>query len=167
MDDKDHVFARFKDDRPAPADRRETLSIPRRAGATGSRMVEVVHIRSGRDAKDRPRRLDPQVVAASWEDGFPARVPKAVPAPAEPELAVAAAAPKAHVMPAWEPTPVEPEAVVAAGPPPPRAPRSAAPARRVAAPFDAEDDGANCMRCGYALEAERERRGLLTCGRCG
>jgi hypothetical protein len=37
MDDKDHVFARFKDDKPATSDRREMLSIPRRGNATGSR----------------------------------------------------------------------------------------------------------------------------------
>jgi len=59
MDDKDHVFARFKDDKPASADRRETLTIPRRAGAPGSRSVEVVHVRSGGAVRDRPRQ-DPR-----------------------------------------------------------------------------------------------------------
>ena len=74
-------------------------------------------------------------------------------------------------MPAWEPAPVEASEVAPPLDPPVRirAPRSPAPAtaRRVADPFDAEDDGANCMRCGYAVEAVREKRGLLTCGRCG
>jgi len=41
------------------------------------------------------------------------------------------------------------------------------PRRRVVDPFDAEDDGANCMRCGYAVEPAREKRGLLTCAHCG
>jgi hypothetical protein len=40
-------------------------------------------------------------------------------------------------------------------------------ARRVADPFDANDDGANCLRCGYAVEPARERRGLMTCAGCG
>lgn len=41
------------------------------------------------------------------------------------------------------------------------------PARRFANPFDAGDDGANCMRCGYAIEREREKRGVMTCSECG
>jgi hypothetical protein len=40
------------------------------------------------------------------------------------------------------------------------------PSRRVADPFDADDDGANCMRCGYAVEPARERHGLMTCSGC-
>jgi hypothetical protein len=62
----------------------------------------------------------------------------------------------------------EPEA-----PPPPRARRArvarvpAPEERRVADPFDAEDDGANCLRCGYLVEPAREKRGLMTCAACG
>ena len=73
MDDKDRVFARFKVDKPDASDRRELLTIPRRAGATGSRVVEVVHVRSGGTAKPRPQRLDTQLRAASWDGGFPAK----------------------------------------------------------------------------------------------
>jgi hypothetical protein len=39
--------------------------------------------------------------------------------------------------------------------------------RRVADPFDANDEGANCLRCGYVVERARERRGLMTCAECG
>ena len=103
MDDKDRVFANFKDDKPDAPDRRELLSIPRRAGAPGSRVVEVVHVRSGGAMKDGPRRIDTHVRAASWESGFPA---KQVVAPlpfVEPGTADMTT-PTAHVMPAWGPT---------------------------------------------------------------
>jgi len=73
MVDKDRVFAGFKDDKTAHSDRRETLTIPRRAGAPGSSAVEVVHERSGGAAKDRPQRQGPNVRAASWDGGFPTK----------------------------------------------------------------------------------------------
>jgi len=38
--------------------------------------------------------------------------------------------------------------------------------RRFADPF-ADDDGANCLRCGYLVEPAREKRGLMTCSACG
>lgn len=173
MDDKDRVFSRFKNDGPEASDRREMLTISRRAGTSGSRVVEVVHVRSGGALKDRPRRVDTHVRAASWDDGFPAKQAAApgvfvAPAPA------AAPAPTAHLMPAWEPAAAEET------PPPPPTPRTEgqgrgrprkartdAPPRHVADPFDALDDGANCMRCGYAIETAREQRGLMTCSACG
>jgi len=34
-------------------------------------------------------------------------------------------------------------------------------------PFNSDDDGASCMRCGYLIESSRERRGLMTCAECG
>lgn len=106
MDDKDRVFARFKDDKPEASDRRELLTIPRRAGSTGSRVVEVVHVRSGGAIKDRPRRVDTHVRAVSWAEGFPAK--RAVVAPILVEsVTVEAAEPTAHVMPAWEPAVAE------------------------------------------------------------
>ena len=49
----------------------------------------------------------------------------------------------------------------------PRKQPAMAPARRIADPFDPNDDGANCLRCGYAVERARERRGLMTCAVCG
>ncbi|MBP0464282.1 hypothetical protein J5Y09_10185 [Roseomonas sp. PWR1] len=177
MDDKDRVFARFKDDKPEPADRREVLNIPRRNGATGSRTVQVVHLRSGGPAKDRAQRPDAQLRAASWDDGFPAKKSAAsqvfgTPPAAQP--AAQPAAPRAHVMPAWAPAeppaappPAEaPEAEIRRGRGRPRKEIAASPSRQVADPFDAADDGANCLRCGYRVEPARERRGLLTCAGC-
>jgi hypothetical protein len=176
MDDIDRVFARFKDDKPEPADRRETLSIPRRSGAGGSRVVEVVHVRSGGAIKDRPRRVAAHVHAASWDGGFPAKRPVVAPILVEP-TAVEAALPTAHVMPAWEPAvakeqprlpPVAAQQVEARRPRGrPRKEPASALTRHIADPFDSSDDGANCMRCGYAIEPAREKRGLMTCGECG
>lgn len=175
-DDKDCVFANFKDDRLEASDRRELLTIPRRAGATGSRVVEVVHVRSGGAIKDRPRRVDAHVRAASRDGGFPAK--RAVVAPSlVGSVTVEAAEPTAHVMPAWEPTVAE-EApspprvlaqpiVVRRGRGRPSKESNPAPTRHVADPFDASDDGANCIRCGYAIEPIREKRGLLNCAACG
>lgn len=165
MDDKDRVFARFKDDKLEAASRRELLTIPRRAGGTGSRVVEVVHVRSGETIKDRPRRVDTHVRGASWEGGFPAKQGVAAFELIKP-ITVEAMTPAAHVMPAWEPAAAE----EAPSPPPaqtlqdegrpdrgrPRKRMSATPPRRVADPFDANDDGANCVRCG-----------LITCAECG
>jgi hypothetical protein len=61
------------------------------------------------------------------------------------------------------------EPVVEAGHAPwrPREQPAGAPTRRVADPFNASDDGANCMRCGYAVEPAREKRGLMICSECG
>jgi hypothetical protein len=39
--------------------------------------------------------------------------------------------------------------------------------RGFADPFANSDDGANCIRCGFLVEAARERRHLLTCAQCG
>jgi hypothetical protein len=172
MDEKDRVFAGFRTDRAETADRREVLTIPRRAGASGSRMVEVVRARTDA-AADRPKRLDPRLRAASWEDGFPARRAVVPPAPAQP-AAPSAPAPTAHVMPAWSPGPEAPARAPAADDAAPdrrrmarrRGEAPAAPARQVADPFDATDDGANCLRCGYRVEPVRDARGLMTCAAC-
>ena len=175
MDDKDHVFARFKDDKPANSDRREMLSIPRRGSAMGSRAIEVVHIRSSGapTGKGQPRRLTFTNRAATWENGFPARPPAQFPAMVGPE-APARAEPVTHVMPMWEPTAAAAEVTTPLGDVAPVAaaveasfPGQRKSARRVADPFDASDDRANCMRCGYAIEPTREKRGLMTCSECG
>ncbi len=206
MDDKDYVFARFKDDKLASANRRETLTIPRRAGASGSRVVEVVHVRSGGAVKDRPQRKDHYVRAATWDGGFPTKQTPRVSMPIEP-AAPDAAEPVTHVMPAWAPATAEIDAAPAEGlgAEPrrgrgrPRKQLSFGPGattagaaraeeadvspnrgsvrpreqpvsiatRRVADPFNPSDDGANCMRCGYAVELAREKRGLMTCAACG
>jgi hypothetical protein len=39
--------------------------------------------------------------------------------------------------------------------------------RRFADPFDDDESGANCFRCGYLVEQARESRGLMTCSKCG
>ncbi len=180
MDDIDRVFARFKDDKLEPADRRETRSIPRRSGAGGSRTVEVVHLRSGRGTTDRPQRLDPRVRAASWDGGFQAKRAIATPVLPAP-VSVPVIASTTHVMPAWDPAVTEeassapgslsvaeaPDVAARRGRGRPRKEVSTTPLpRRVADPFDASDDGVNCMRCGYAIEPAREKRGLMTCAGC-
>lgn len=180
MNDIDHAFARFKNEEPVPADQRKTLSIPRRKGGGGVRTVEVVHLRSRGASKDHPQRSDPRVRAASWEGGFPAKssvVTPDLPAPAS----VTAITPTTYLMPAWNPGGTE-EASPASGSPtaaeefgvaerrsrgrPRKQVSSSHPTRRVADPFDAADDGTNCLRCGYAIEAVREKRGLMTCAGC-
>lgn len=176
MDDKDRVFARFKDDKTEASDRRELLTIPRRTGATGSRVVEVVHVRSGGAMKDRPRRVVAHVHAASWDGGFPAKRPVVAPILAEPAT-VEAAEPTAHVMPAWEPAAAEKAPLRAAVQTPtveerrgrgqPRKQSASMSTRRIADPFDQNDDGTNCMRCGYVIEPAREKRGLMICAGCG
>ena len=181
MDEKDRVFARFKDEQPEAADRHERLTILRPARASGSRVVEVVRLRGTAAGTDRPRRVDTRVRAASWDDGFPAKRP-AVAGPLVDLAAVGIAestAPVTHVMPAWQPAPTPSAAEVAPAPSvePPMAPRRgrgrprketrSAPARPIADPFDADDDRANCMRCGYAIDPGRESRGLMTCAPCG
>jgi hypothetical protein len=176
MDEKDQVFARFKDNKPASAERRERLSIPGRGAAASSRSVEVVHVRTraAPAAPDRTRHTDRQLRAASWEDGFRA-TPAIPPTSANPGL-VEAPRPVIHLMPAWEPAEAEPDVVTstAAQAPaalplpvvPARQPRIRKPTRRIADPFDASDDGANCVRCGYEVEPARERQGLTTCAAC-
>lgn len=170
MSEIDRVFARFQDTRTPASDRREVRTVPGR-GTRGSRVVEVVHLRSaGRAAaSEPPRQARASLRAASWEEGFPARQAPVPPA-AEPPPVIAQPEPTAHVMPAWEPATPTP-AVVAPEPAPraPRAPRLAARVvdRPVADPFDASDDGANCIRCGYLVEPQREARGLMTCASCG
>ena len=181
MDEIDRVFARFKDDKTEPADRRETLSIPRRNGTGGSRTVEVVHLRSRGANKDHSQRLDSRVRAASWEGGFQTKPPAPKPVLPEP-VSVTPIPPTTHVMPAWKPAGHEgaspasvlpaaaegPSIVERHGRGRPRKEISAtSPVRHIADPFDADDDGANCLRCGYAIERDRDRRGLTVCSACG
>ncbi|WP_424813352.1 hypothetical protein [Roseococcus sp. YIM B11640] len=180
MDDIDHVFARFGGDSSATNDQREHVTVPRRGALRGSRVVEVVHVRSaapGDKPGEKPaRRHEFSLRAETWAKGFPAKTaaPAAAQAEAPPEPA-AAPPPVAHVMPMWTPTSTEAED-------PPPAPVGEAPiarrrrqteaatpsaiARRSADPFDENDDRANCMRCGFVVEAERDKRGLMTCAAC-
>ncbi|PWS35658.1 hypothetical protein DFH01_18880 [Falsiroseomonas bella] len=175
MSEIDRVFAGLGGGQSAPSARRELRRIPGKGGASATRTVEVVRLPT-KGAVETPgrQRADLQMRAATWEDGFPAQSARpAAPAPEAPEPA--RAEPTAHVMPMWERSRAEPEAPPPAaeaprprrGRPPGTANRPPAAERRVADPFDPDDDGANCMRCGYAVESARERRGLLTCASCG
>ena len=83
-------------------------------------------------------------------------------------------------MPMWEPLPPQPAPPVTKPgelpvetavtgqrrPRVPKAPILKATVRRFADPF-ADDDGANCLQCGYLVEPAREKRGLMTCSACG
>jgi len=180
MSDIDRVFARLGGRQIAGGDQRELRRIPRKGGAS-ARVVEVVRLppKGAAASASGPRRNDTRVRAESWEDGFPTRP---IPPPAWPQQSAAAPAPEpvTHLMPMWEPATKDAPAAAAAPAPvaaqphptdPPAGtratPRATLPARRVADPFDASDDAANCLRCGYVVEPRRERRGLMTCAACG
>jgi hypothetical protein len=180
MSEIDRVFAGLGGRQSAPSARRELRRIPGKGGTSATRTVEVVRL-PARGASESPgrQRADLQLRSATWEDGFPAQSARPAP-PSEPDLPQPVRAePTAHVMPMWERSRAEPEAPPPAEAPPvpdaPRARRGRPPGstasrraeRRVADPFDPEDDGTNCLRCGYAVEPARERRGLLTCVACG
>lgn len=177
MSDIDRVFAQLGGQRSSDGDQRELRRIPRKGSAAGSRVVEVVRL----PAKGAPspggasRQTDYRLRAATWDDGFPAKsAPTSSlfsPTPAA-DAPQPVAPPVVHMMPGWAPSPVEPEtrpAPAAEAKPRVARTRRTAPAasRRVADPFDAADDVANCLRCGYVVEPARERRGLMTCAACG
>ncbi len=182
MSDIDRVFARLGGGQPTTTEQRELRHIPRRSGSTSSRVVEVVRLpaRGAAASAGGSRRTNLGVRAETWDDGFPTRSPP--PSSPAPQLAAGTvdpmtAEPVAHVMPMWERAVAEPEVVPA--PPPETAQTATTPAtkrvrlaarsgsRRVADPYDTNDDGANCLRCGYLIQPARERRGLMTCAACG
>jgi hypothetical protein len=178
MSEIDDVFANFRDEKSPSTDRRETRSIPQR-GTHRSRTFEVVHVRPGSTARpiEQPRQSSVGVRAAAWDDGFPARQAPQRPAAPHPPVS-SPVQPTFHIMPARSPSVLTAEAApVVPDPNPvivnrrgrgrPRKQTAVAPIRRFADPFDANDDGANCLRCGYAIEPAREKRGLMTCGACG
>jgi hypothetical protein len=142
-------------------------------------MVEVVHVRrSGTEPAER--RLEPASAnarAENWLEGFRAKPVR----PTPPEMLPAAPTappPVVHVMPMWEPSPPQatqpveeafkPAAETAA--PTTRRPHPAKARtpteRHFADPFADADEGTNCIRCGYLVEAAREKRGLPTCLAC-
>jgi hypothetical protein len=177
MSEIDDVFARFRDEKAPSTDRRATRSIAQR-GTRSSRTVEVVHIRFGSPARPTDQqRHSSGVRAAAWDDGFPARQAPQRPAALQPAVRVPVE-PTFHIMPARspstlaaEPAPAvpDPDSVIATrrGRGRPRKQTAVASIRRIADPFHANDDSANCMRCGYVIEPARERRGLTTCAGCG
>lgn len=177
MSDIDRVFAQLGGKRSSDGDQRELRRIPRKGNAAGSRVVEVVRLpaKGAASPGGASRQTDHRLRAATWDDGFPAKsAPTSslfspTPAADAPQPVVP---PVVHVMPGWAPSPVEPEtrpAPAAEAKPRVARTRRTAPAisRRVADPFDAADDVANCLRCGYVVEPARERRGLMTCAACG
>ena len=175
MSEADRVFARMTTPGTNPASEETKLLhiAPRRRGDAGGqgRVVEVVHRRSSRTAPPAEPANPParSVHAATWPEGFQAR-----PAPPPADAAAASpdpAPPVGHVMPGWEPLlaavePDEPATKPASNRH--RQPRATKPVakRAFADPFATEDTGTNCIRCGYLVEPEREKRGLLTCHQC-
>jgi hypothetical protein len=204
MADIDHVFARFRDDHATATPQRELLSIPRRGLSSGSRTVEVVHVRSSPSSKSQNQHhRESGVRSATWSEGFPTKpAPNRAfvdsPAVIEPQQ------PTVHIMAMWEPAHAETEPTPPAATstqqqtepkrrgrprkianqtapiaaeryaPEPEAKRRGRPRKiasettRIAAdPFDPNDDGANCLRCGCLVQPAREKRGLMTCAKCG
>jgi hypothetical protein len=166
MSDIDRVFARLGGGQSAANEQREQRRIPRKGGAPGSRVVEVVRLAPSGGTARAAQRPDVHLRAQSWEDGFPAQPPRPSAAPAGPPAAEAPA-PTVHVMPMWERSSPEPATARDEPRKGPARRKAETPVRRVADPFDPEDDGANCLRCGYAIEPVREARGLMTCAACG
>lgn len=178
MTDIDRVFARFSAPGAAATPSRQTVTVPGR-GTRGSRVVEVVRLRSGRSAAEAaPARHAANIGAAAWGAEVSSKGSAPVRAAATPTAAAPPSPqPVVHVMPAWQPKPVEVQPTpsreeteassLPAAPKAPRRTRSGPTPRRVADPFDANDEGANCLRCGYAVEPVRERRGLMICVGCG
>lgn len=177
MSDIDGHFARSRGTGASAVPRRQLVTVPRR-GARGSRVVEVVHLRAASDAAEAaPPRHAAAIGAAACGEEISSKGP---PPPLDTATPLSAAPPSpqpvVHVMPAWEPRAVEvqpaPGAEGTAASPLHAAPKasrrtpSGPTSRRVADPFDADDDRANCIRCGYAIEPGREQRGLMTCVQC-
>lgn len=180
MAEIDDIFARLGGGRIASTDQSDRRDIPRRGKAGGSRVVEVVHLRTRRPGAGPAvtHRTESGVRAQTWDGGFPTK-----PSPLASTLTqpMASEAPEqvGHVITRWEPM-AEAAPIPPAAPAPVEVPtraidaltaRSAlngtkSQARSVADPFDPEDDRANCLRCGYALGAGRERRGLTICAAC-
>lgn len=178
MSEADRVFSRMTTpgSLPASEDSQFRHITSRRRGAVPgqSRVVEVVHRRSGRTAPPVE-----QAPAPPWTEGLQGRS-AALPPPVEgPAATPAPVAPVGHLMPGWEPLlpPLQPAEPVARTPvgvrPRPRVSKpdrsdapSASTRRGFADPFAVDDTGANCIRCGYLVSPAREKRGLLTCLRC-
>ena len=178
MSEADRLFARMTTPRSLSSleDKQFLHVTSRRRGAVASqsRVVEVVHRRSGH----RAPAVEP-APAASWPEGFQGRSAPTLPPAEDPAASPVPAPPVAHLMPDWEPLlvplqPVEPAAKIPAGSRP--RPRIAKPeqpenqpksAKRASAdPFAAGDSGTNCIRCGYLVSPAREKCGLMTCMQC-
>jgi hypothetical protein len=176
MSDIDRVFARLGGGNSAASKEGELQSVPRRGRASTSRVVEVVRLKFQGALRDQNQlqHSSSGVRAQTWPNGFPTRSTPAASAPPQPPMAKAPE-PVGHLMPmrsllAERPLPPAPaDAAPERTPAPARLARrqSGGQSRRIADPFDPNDEGANCQRCGYAVEPARERRGLMTCAPCG
>ena len=173
MSDIERVFARFSAPARAETPRRQTVTVPAR-GTRGSRVIEVVHLRHGSGVADEATtRHSASIGASAWGREVAARRSSLASATTDPPTPPPPQ-PVVHVMPAWQPRPVEVEVPAAMAdehalmpePKPKRRLRHGASPGRVADPFDAADEGANCVRCGYLVEPARARRGLMTCAGC-
>jgi len=180
MSEADRVFPpRQAQGEPISTDEKRFIhTTPRRSGlgANKSRVVEVVHVRRNRSGltDDSPRPAARDVGAETWSEGFRAKSPKPFPPHDIPPVASAPTQPTVHVMPMWEPSaqqPAEPQVEAKASRRGrPQIQKPATPAvmiRAFADPFATDDGGANCIRCGYLVEQGREKRGLMTCSKCG
>jgi len=185
MSEADRVFpARKGQGSPAlNSEKRHILSAPRRSGpgAGKSRVVEVVHVRRDRSrpVEDHPHPAPWSLRAETWPEVLRAKPAQPLPPQDIQPVAPEPAPPVVHVMPMWEPAPPQPAPAVLKPdevqvgpvlarqrrPRVPKVPSPKAAVRHFADPF-ADDDGANCLRCGYLVEPAREKRGLLTCAAC-
>jgi hypothetical protein len=186
MSEADRVFPhQEKQAAQTSSDERRLIITPPRKGGFGggkSRVVEVVHVQRGRskptNARSRP--APSNVRAETWPEGFRAKSPPPLPQRDIQPVAPEPAQPTVHVMAMWEPSAQESERLVTTPDEPlvgtvaveHRKPRTSKPnaptatVRHFADPFAGDDDGANCIRCGYLVEQARERRGLMTCSQC-
>jgi len=169
MSDADRFFPpRGGKDSPASGgEQRFIRATDRKSGQ--SRSVEVVQLRrSGAEpSNDRVRAGGRGVRGEAWPEGFEAK-PKPAPTPFDTQPAPTPKPPPqiGHVVERTQrllaPLPVQPELAA------PRKARGRPRRERTFAdPFAADDSGANCIRCGYLVEAAREKRAKLTCAACG
>ena len=181
MSEIDDIFARLGGGRVANTDQRDHRDIPRRGKVGGSRVVEVVHVATRQPGVGAAvtHRTESGVRAQTWDGGFPTRSAPHTSSPSPQPVAPKAPEQVGHVIVRWEPVAeVVPSTSHAPMPvevqlnpvdkPTARSVRSNTRqnSRPVADPFNPEDDRANCLRCGYAVEAGRDRRGLTTCAAC-
>ena len=187
MSESDRVFPRRERQgaQTPSVEKRLILSAPRRGGpgAGKSRVVEVVHVRHGKStpAEDNPRPAPCNVPAETWPEGFHSKAALPLPQPDVQPVAPEPAQPVVHVMPMWEPSPQQSAPPVAEPIEPPaetavaehrkprtlKLPAAKTRTRAFADPFADDDGGANCIRCGYLVEHSREKRGFMTCSKCG
>jgi hypothetical protein len=186
MSEADRVFSARKGQgfQTLTSEKRHIFSAPRRSGpgAGKSKLVEVVHVRRerSRPVENQPRPALWSVPAEARSESLRAKPAQLLPPQDMQPVAPDPAPPVVHVMPMWTPSLPQP---AAPGPQPDDAPvgtavtkqrkpriaktpTAKAAVRRFADPFS-EEDGANCLRCGYLVQPARERRGLLTCATCG